>query len=211
MYEVHKASVFATADQMAQFGATEAALAEAPSLAPEHAGAHFVLGHLYIQTNRAIQGIAECERALVLDRNLAAAHAMVGFAKIRIGRGKETEAHVQAALRLSPRDTSAYIWMGVAALAKLLLGIDEEALERANRSVELNRNCAAAHFYRAAALAQLGRQQEAQAAIRTGVTLDPAFTISRYRNFTGAVSDYATYLTQRERVIEGLRKAGVPE
>jgi TolB-like protein/class 3 adenylate cyclase len=208
--EVHKASVFATTDQTAQFTAAEAALNKALSLAPEHAGAHFVLGYLYIQTNRALQGVAECERALTLDRNLAAAYAMIGFAKIRIGRCLETDAHIQDALRFSPRDTSTYIWMGVAALAKLLLGKDEEALERASCSVEINRNYAGAHFYRAVALAQLGRQQEAQAAVRTGVTLDPAFTISRYHHFTGAVSDNATYLAQRERVIEGLRKAGVP-
>ena len=31
-------------------------------------------------SNRALQGIAECERALALDRNLAVAHAQIGFA-----------------------------------------------------------------------------------------------------------------------------------
>ena len=84
------------------------ALTKALSLAPEHAVAHLFLGYVQIQTNRAVQGIAECERALALDRNLAAAHAMIGLAKFRIGRGEETEAHVQEALRLSPRDTFAY-------------------------------------------------------------------------------------------------------
>jgi tetratricopeptide (TPR) repeat protein len=108
--ETRKVSIFvvATDNRAAQFAAAEAALTKALSLAPQHAFAHQCLGYVQIQTNRALQGIAECERALALDRNLAGAHAMIGFAKSLIGRGEETEAHVQEALRLSPRDTFAY-------------------------------------------------------------------------------------------------------
>jgi hypothetical protein len=54
-----------------------------------------------------VQGIAECEHALALDRNLAQAHAVIGLGKIFIGRAEETEAHILEALRLSPRDTLA--------------------------------------------------------------------------------------------------------
>ena len=57
-----------------------------------------------------------------------------------IGRAEETEAHVQEALRLSPRDTFAYMWMLIAGYAKLLLGSDEEAVTRLRRSIEINRN-----------------------------------------------------------------------
>ena len=93
------------------FAAAEATLTKALSLAPEHALAHCAWVSVQISTNRAAQGIAECERALALDRNLATAHAIIGSAKCFIGRGEETEAHVQEALRLSPRDTFGYLWM----------------------------------------------------------------------------------------------------
>ena len=73
-------------------------------------------------TKRAAEGIAECEHALALDRNLASAHAYIGFGKIFIGRAEETEAHIAEALRLSPRDTMAYLWMGIAGVAKICLG-----------------------------------------------------------------------------------------
>lgn len=56
-------------------------------------------------TNRAARGIAECEQALVLNPNLADAHAARGLAKFLVGRAAETEGHVLEALRLSPRDT----------------------------------------------------------------------------------------------------------
>ena len=95
-------------DRAALLARAEATLNKALSLAPEHALAHFGLARVQAQTNRALQAIAECERALLLDRNLAGAHTIIGVAKWFIGRGEETEAHINEALRLSPRDTNAY-------------------------------------------------------------------------------------------------------
>ena len=200
---------FMTDNPAARFASAEAALIKALSLAPNDAQAHLLMGRVKNFTNRAAQGIAECERALALDPNLANAHAQIGLAKLIIGRGEETEAHVSEALRLSPRDTHAYRWMGTAGLAKLLLSRDEEAVVRLRRAVETNRNWPSAHFYLAAALAQLRRPEEAQAAATAGLALDPSFTMHRYRS--GAPGDNATYLAQRERVYDGMRKAGVPE
>ena len=209
--EARKVSIFvvATDNRAAQFAAAEAALTKALSLAPQHAFAHQCLGYVQIQTNRALQGIAECERALALDRNLAGAHAMIGFAKFLIGRGEETEAHVQEALRLSPRDTFAYSWMTWAGTAKLFLGSDEEAVTRFRRALEINRNIPVAHFSLAAALAQLNRPDEARSAVQAGLALNPTLTMRWFR--AGAFSDNPIYLTQRERVVEGLRLAGLPE
>jgi TolB-like protein/class 3 adenylate cyclase len=97
-----------TDDRAARIEAAEATLTKVLSLAPNHAVAQYLLGAVYINTNRAEEGIAKCEHALALDRNLAAAHAMIGIAKRSAGRSEETESHVLEALRLSPRDTFAY-------------------------------------------------------------------------------------------------------
>jgi TolB-like protein/class 3 adenylate cyclase/cytochrome c-type biogenesis protein CcmH/NrfG len=207
--EVFSAGAFATGDRAARFAAAEATLTKALSLDPEHAWAHFLLGRVQIYTKRAVQGIAECERALALDRNLAAAHAIIGLAKFFMGRGEETEGHVREALRLSPRDTFAYVWMAIAGVAKLGFGADEEAVVQFRRALEMNRNHPVSHFYLAAALAQLGRLDEAQAATQAGLALDPTFTISRWRSL--APSDNPTFLAQGERIFDGMRKAGVPE
>ena len=50
---------------------------------------------------------------------------------------------------------------------------------------------------------------EAQAALKAGLRLNPTFTLRRFR--AGAFSDNPTYLARRERVYDGMRKAGVPE
>ncbi len=134
---------------------------------------------------------------------------MIGFAKVFIGRAEETESHVLEALRLSPRDTYAYTWMLSAGIAKVYLGCDEEAAVWLLRSIEANRNHPQSHFFLAAAQAHLGRMSEAQAAAKAGLALNPTFTIRRFR--AGAYSDNPTYLTQRERVYDGMRKAGLPE
>jgi TolB-like protein/class 3 adenylate cyclase/Tfp pilus assembly protein PilF len=207
--DTQKASLYPTDDRAAQLAAAEAALTKALSLAPEHAFAHVALGFVQVQTKRAVQGIAECERALALDRNLAAAHALIGFAKSHIGRAEETEAHIRETLRLSPRDTFAYLWMGVGGVAKLLLGRDEEAAKRFYRVLEINRNYPRAYFWLAAALAHLHRLDEAQSMVRAGLALDPTFTVRRFN--AAALSDNPIYLAQRGRVTEGMRKAGVPE
>ena len=99
--------------------------------------------------------------------------------------------------------------MQMSGVAKALLGSDEEAVALVRRSIEMNRNFPHAYFHLAAALAHLDRLDEARSAVQVGLALTPTFTLRRYR--AGAYSDNPTYLAQRERIVEGLRKAGVPE
>ena len=61
---------FLTDDRSARAAAADATLTKVLSLAPNHAVAQFLLGYVYIVTNRAAEGIARCERALALDRNI---------------------------------------------------------------------------------------------------------------------------------------------
>jgi tetratricopeptide (TPR) repeat protein len=136
---------------------------------------------------------------------------MIGYGKIFIGRAEETEAHIAEALRLSPRDTLAYIWMSVAGDAKNHLGSWEQAVEWFRRAIEANRNYPTLYFNLAATLAHLGRLVEAHSAILAGRALNPAFSISRARAARTARSDNPMYLAQLERILEGMRIAGVPE
>ena len=117
---------------MMALAAAEGKLTEALSSVPDHARAHLYLGHVHILTRRAAEGIAECEHALELDRNLAEAHSFIGVGKLFVGHAEETEAHIAEALRLSPRDTLAYRWMNIAGAAKDLLGNWEQAVVMAS-------------------------------------------------------------------------------
>ena len=207
--EANFAISLSTNDKGARFAAAETAATKALSLAPDHALAHLTLGMVLGFTNRAAQGIAEYERALALDRNMAGAHSLIGQNKLFIGRAEETEAHVLEALRLSPRDPWAYVWLLTAGFAACLLGRNEEAASWFRRSIEANRNFALCHFIHATVLANAGRLDEARSELAAGLALDPGFTIA---NFQSAVSsDNPLYLEQRARIIDDMRRAGIPE
>jgi TolB-like protein/class 3 adenylate cyclase len=199
---------FMTSDRPARLAAAEAALTRVLSQTPNHAPALALLAGVHAATNRPEQGIAEAERAIALDRNVALGHAAIALAKSFIGRSAETEAHIIEALRLSPRDINAFGWMMCAGLGKFYLGRDDEALVWLRRSVDTNRNYPLAYFFLAATLAELGRQSEAEAAARSGLALAPGFTVARFR--AGPSSDNPIYLQQRERLCRGMRRAGVP-
>jgi TolB-like protein/class 3 adenylate cyclase len=210
LVDTTRSAAMMTDDKPVRLAAAEATLTRVLSLTPKHAMAHCLLGFVQINTNRAIQGIAECEQALELDRNLAQAHGFIGLAKCFSGRAEETEAHVQEAFRLSPRDNKTYDWMAMIGVAKSYLGDDDAAVGSFRRSIDTNRNAAPfAHFFLAAALAHLGRRDEARAAVQAGLALDPAFTIARFR--AGVATDNPIYLSQRERIYEGMRMAGISE
>ena len=202
-------AVYVTDERRERLAAAEALLLKGLAIEPRNYWAHLWLGYVQILTNRGSRGVGELERALTLNRNLGAAHAWIGLAKITLGRAEETEAHVAEAFRISPSDGAAFLWTHIEGLAKLYLGKDEEAVELFRRSVDASRNYPLNHFYNAAALAHLGRQGEAEAEVKAGLAMASGFNLSRFRG--GAESDNAVYLAQRERVTEGMRKAGVPE
>ena len=208
--DLQRGAYFLADDRAARLAAAEATLTKFLSFAPNHPLAHYLTGLVEIFSIRAAQGIAECERALELDRNLAVAHGLIGFAKYvqrprRRNRGSCTEA-----LRLVPAIRVPTFGLAGSAMPKSQLGADEEALTWLHRGIEANRNFAISHFFLAAALAQLGRLDEARAAAQAGLALDPSFTISPLSESAQPTGN-PTYLAGRERICEGMRKAGLPE
>ena len=196
-------------DKAERLESVEANLNRVLSRSPNNAQARYCLGRALVQNKRGVEGVAECERALALNPNLASAHALIGLAKLFDGHPEETESHEREALRVSPHDSEAGVWVAYIALAKLYLGDYEGALSLYRRAKELNPNYATGRFIMAAVLVELGRLDEARAEVQAGLALNPGFNIRRFR--AGVQSDNPAYLKRRERIIEDMRKAGVPE
>lgn len=137
------------------------------------------------------------------------AHVMMGIAEFYRGCGAKTESHVNEALRLSPRDIFAFHRMCTAGFAKLQIAADAEAAAWFARGIEANRNFPDLHFGYAAALALLGKLDEAQVAARTGLEVDPSFTIRRVRNVP--VRGDGKFVAGAKRFVKRLYIAGVPE
>ena len=157
----------------------EMKITKALAAAPELARAHYVMGWVLCATNRVERGMEELERALASDANLAVAHAAKGWAKIESGRAEEAEVHILEALRLSPRDTTAYLWFYFLGRAKAYLGQFGEAAPWLRKSIDANRNWPWGFFFLAACLAHMDRIDDARREVKAGLEVLPTLTLHR--------------------------------
>jgi hypothetical protein len=77
--------------------------------------------------------------------------------------------------------------------------------------MEVNRNNLLTHVYLAAALASLGRPEDARVAARDALVLSPQLTIARAQATFDLLYRHPPQSREGERFIEGLRIAGIPE
>jgi TolB-like protein len=206
---IFEVRTFASTDPAEQVRAAETAIDKALALAPGSAYAHYVRAEVLFLMRAPERAMQECELAIVLDRNLPWAHANAGVMKLMIGRCEETEPHIAEAMRLSPRDPALSSWYRMMGITYVFQGRDDHAIEQLRRSIAMNPQIPLTHFVLAAALALTGRMTEAVEARDAGLVLDANFSVARYCN--DRRSDNPVFLQQRERMYEGLRKAGVPE
>jgi adenylate cyclase len=146
------------------------------------------------------------ERALELNPNSAQAWMASGYVSCsRNLPGPAIEAF-DCAKRLSPLDPLRWGFAGGIAVACMIEGRYEQAIEWADRCLNENDRFTIALRVRVASCAHLGRSPEARQCLARLLAVDPGLTIAR-------VKDYTTFLP-RETVdvyLEDLRKAGLPE
>ena len=106
---------------------------------------------------------------------------------------------IQRAMRVNPFHPAWY-WDDLA-IALYMASRFEEALE-ANQRVAAG--SAYGHARIAACYAQLGRMEEAKEAAAQALRLDPTFRL-------GTLSMSYKFDVDRERVLDGMRKAGLPD
>jgi adenylate cyclase len=175
----------------------------AVTLDPRYPNAHFALGLVCMWTSRAERGTAAFREAIKLNPSFAAAHVLLGQMCLYAGRPDEAIEQAETGIRLSPTDPRLFIWLPALAGAHYLLRHYEEAIEAGRRSWSLNRNWPAGLRYVVAGLAELGRIEEAQAALAELKRLNPDLAFVE-RNFRRLYTDPAAV----DHILDGLRKAG---
>jgi adenylate cyclase len=173
------------------------------TLDPRYPNARFALGGVCMWTRRSERGIAECEEAISLNPSFAAAHVLLGQMYLYAGRREEAIERAEKGIRLSPSDPRMFIWLPALAGAHYQMRHYEEAVEAGRRSWSLNRNWPHGLRYVVAGLAQLGRIEEAQAALAELRLMDAnlEFSASVFRRVWPNPADV-------DHLLEGLRKAG---
>jgi adenylate cyclase len=194
---------------------------EALSAEPNNAFAHFVKALVYqsliltkLKTPPGPQweaGIAEADAAIGIDHNLAGAYPISTYWRLFLGRAAEGFSGVETAMELSPRDPTRPIWEFQICHLQSHLAQWEQAIEHCRLAAQGVPNLWFIYADIAAANAWLGRDAEAKAALADLLKLKPDMTAQAYLAAAATYSDNAVFTQQIVRMVEGMRKAGLPE
>jgi adenylate cyclase len=150
--------------------------------------------------------VALVERSLALNPNSAWAYGFGGFAYLYTGEHRAAIAHFEKALRLSPVDRLAFrFWAGLG-YAHCMLGEHELAIEWGSKAVREAPNFTSGYWPLASSLALLGRVDEARAVVARLLEVG-----GPQERFGIKVLRKARPTAGRDLMIEGARKAGLPE
>jgi tetratricopeptide (TPR) repeat protein len=130
----------------------------AVALRPGSAGAHLNLGYVLDKTGFTDEAMAECRRALQLDKNFAPAHDNLCKILAEKGLFDDAMAECQEAIRIKPGDALARCNLGYVLKEK---GHFDEAIQAYRQAICLKREYAEAHCNLGIALEQKGRLDEA--------------------------------------------------
>ena len=186
--------------------------------------AHQVASGRLSRQGRHEEAIAEARRAIAMDYNDPVSHEAMASALIYAGRSAEAPWHIQRAMRLDPQFLHEYLyWLG---LAQFGMERFEEAAETLTRAARSNPNDDRSLIILAAAYGHLGKGGDAKSAVKKADRLRS----ERNRHLTGEspkIGIEALMLgpytlddvdfwpfklqTDRKRLREGLRLAGVPK
>ena len=180
------------------------AATKAVALDSRDAVALTALGASEVLMRRTDDAMARLKIAIDLNPNLTWAHGNMGLALACSGRADEAVAPLGEALRLSPRDQFNFLWHYLMGFALFVAGRYEEALACADTSLRENSGVPGAYRVRAACLGQLGRVDEATAALAEFLRLSPDATV------TSVMAQVPLQLPEDiKRYTEALKRAGL--
>jgi adenylate cyclase len=149
--------------------------------------------------------IEMADRAVALNPNSFHAWNCRGWVYIIAGLAEEAVRSFERAMRMSPVDPQLYLPFGGMGFALIELGRFDEAIAAGKKAQRQNPAHGTAYRCLASAFAHLGRDAEAREAAARLLEVDPAFTTSSWIARGGHTQ------TNSKLLIEGLRKAGLPE
>jgi TolB-like protein/tetratricopeptide (TPR) repeat protein len=162
-----------------------------------------VLGYLYGMKREWDKSLAYAEKAVVTDPNGADAYTWLGNCLKFAGRPQEAIPLYKKAMRLNPHPPVwYYINLGS---AYHMLGRYEDAIEQYKKSLALSPNSLPTYLCLCDTYMEMGREDEARAAVKEVMRINPRFSLDHYANSFQAFKDQE----YRKRSVGNLRKAGL--
>jgi adenylate cyclase len=165
---------------------------------------YLLSGYLYLRKRHHEKAIAEYERAIALNPNAAAAHAWLGIALNYVGRPEDAIRSFKKAMRLNPIPPSFYLVnLG---RSYRMVGQYEDSIATYKKVFDSAPNNLLAHAGLTATYSLAGRLDEARGQAVEVLRVDRKFSAERYAK-KWPYKDKA----ETERLIDALRKAGLPD
>jgi len=164
---------------------------------------HSLLGVLYVMTTEFDKGIEECERAVALAPNSGKAHIWMGLVLHIVGRHEEAIRYAEHALRLDPIPPGWYF--RILGQAYSWVGRYEEAIAAFKKSLQRAPNDRLTHLHLTTAYSWAGCLEEARTQVAEVLRITPKYSVEQAKTIL-----YKNK-TDRERYLDALRKAGLPE
>ncbi len=173
---------------------------KALSLDESHAGAHALLGNIYIYRGQHEHALRELRRAIQLNPNDALSLRYLGMIMLWSGRPDDAIEAYETTLRYDPLPSpGTHMNLG---LGYYLKGRYDAAISRIERGVAQYPDFVGNYIALAAAYAQAGRSEDAARAAEKILRLDPFFELESYGSVFSNPAD-------RAAIKKGLRKAGL--
>jgi adenylate cyclase len=153
---------------------------------------------------RLDEALSAAEKAIAFNPNFADGHSMVGVQLHWLGRSEEALKCFDRAMALDPYVPSLLLYFR--AQAAYQLAQYPEAVGLLKRRILRNPETDASRVLLAASYGQMGLVEEAREAWREALRVNPTYSLEQRRQ----VMPYKNP-ADFERIVEGLRKAGLPE
>jgi len=198
-------------DRDADIRRSDELAARALAADPNSYYARHAKARVLVAQKRANEALIEAERSLRLNPGFIPSYLVLCQANLMLGLPKKAIEHATKVKRLSPPDPYLYVFHTQEGLAHIMLHEDDVAVACLRQAVANNPEFPAASGYLVAALALSGKAAEAREQLERYLSLRDAHirTIAGWRRM--AYSEDPAYLALRERIYEGLRKAGMAE
>jgi TolB-like protein len=159
----------------------------------------------YVLVGRRFEeGLELAERALSLHPNSVFVRIRAGVAYVNCGESEKALEHFESGWRMNPQDPKALTFTGMCA-AHFFARRFEDCIAWGRRAVDEAAGANIARRHMAAALAHLGRVEEAKAEIAVVLKYQPSSSLARSR-----LSSFR-HPWMYDLYLDGLRKAGLPE
>jgi adenylate cyclase len=178
-------------------------LTKVTAINPGYAFAYYVKSNVLFRTKQFPEAIEAARTTVTLDPNAAYGYFAMGQPEAIFGRCEQSIAHIKQAFALSPRDPLRGLGHTYLGVAEICRGRFDVAIAELKQAIEAGNRTFGPYALLAAAEAAKGDDGEAKLALAEARRVNPQLTIKWGQEHSP--------ITQLPTIVDGLRKAGLPE